>query len=65
MDTQEIRDILSQKGPQGEQRREMFREMINQCYSENIKSLQEKATQKCSFALTYDILMNTDVFKDI
>lgn len=65
MNTQEIRDILNESGKLGDQRREKLRQMINACYHENIKSLQQKQTQDCAFDLAYDLFTNTQIFKNI
>jgi hypothetical protein len=65
MNTQEIRDILNEPGHQGDKRREKLRKMINACYKENIKSLQQKATQDCAFDLAYDLYVNTSIFKNL
>ena len=62
MNTQELRDLLNEESKTGNSRRSEFRKMINKCYKEDIKTLQQKVTEDCAFDLAYDIFMNTNIF---
>ena len=65
MNTQELRDKLNEQNETGSRRRLELRKMINKCYKEDIKTLQQKVTEDCAFDLAYDIFINTKVFENI
>ena len=64
MDNHKLRELLYGNNPQANSRKQKLRQIVNSCYTKDIKTLQQKETEVCAFDLAYELFMETDIFRN-